>query len=222
MVDVINETVTDVDGVILIVEPVARIGKPEEILIEKIKRADIPAILVINKCDTIKQEDALAVIDVYSKEHEFDAIIPISARKGTNLPALLEELKKLCFESPQLYPDDMITDQTQKQIISEIIREKLLLNLGDEIPHGVAVEIERIETRENGTKAISAAITCEKKSHKAIILGKQGSKIKKIGTDARIELSERLGVSIFLELWVRVKEDWRNNPNTVRNFGYER
>ncbi|MBR4879891.1 MAG: GTPase Era [Clostridia bacterium] len=221
MVDIINETVADVDAVILIVEPVARIGVPEQILIDKIKGYQLPAILVINKCDTVEQDAILPVIATYSEAHEFDAIIPISARNKKNLDVLLDELDKMCMESPQLYPDGMVTDQTEHQLFAEIIREKILLNLGDEIPHGVAIEIEREEIRENGTRAINAAITCEKKSHKGIILGKQGSKIKKIGTDAREEISRKTGSRVYLELWVKVKEDWRNNPNSVKNFGYE-
>ena len=221
MVDIINETVADVDAVILIVEPVARIGVPEQILIDKIKGYQLPAILVINKCDTVEQDAILPVIATYSEAHEFDAIIPISARNRKNLDVLLDELDKMCMESPQLYPDGMVTDQTEHQLFAEIIREKILLNLGDEIPHGVAIEIEREEIRENGTRAINAAITCEKKSHKGIILGKQGSKIKKIGTDAREEISKKTGSRVYLELWVKVKEDWRNNPNSVKNFGYE-
>ena len=221
MVDIINETVAGVDAVILIVEPVARIGVPEQILIDKIKEYQLPAILVINKCDTVEQDTILPVIATYSEAHEFDAIIPISARNKKNLNVLLDELDKMCMESPQLYPDGMITDQTEHQLFAEIIREKILLNLGDEIPHGVAIEIEREEIRENGTRAINAAITCERKSHKGIILGKQGSKIKKIGTEAREEISKKIGARVYLELWVKVKEDWRNNPNSVKSFGYE-
>ena len=221
MVDIINETVAEVDAVILIVEPVARIGVPEQILIDKIKEYQLPAILVINKCDTVEQDTILPVIATYSEAHEFDAIIPISARNKKNLNVLLDELDKMCMESPQLYPDGMITDQTEHQLFAEIIREKILLNLGDEIPHGVAIEIEREEIRENGTRAINAAITCERKSHKGIILGKQGSKIKQIGTEAREEISKKIGARVYLELWVKVKEDWRNNPNSVKSFGYE-
>lgn len=222
MVDIINETVADVDGVVLIVEPVPRVGIPEGILIDKIKQYEIPCILAVNKCDTVKQDDILAVIGAYSAAHEFNAIVPISAKRGKNLEVLLEELDKLCLESPQLYPDGMITDQTEHQIMAEIIREKILMNLGDEVPHGVAVEIEREEVRGNGTRAITVAINCEKKSHKGIIIGKQGTMLKKIGTAAREEIAERLGVNIFLELWVKIKENWRDNPNSVRNFGYDR
>ncbi len=221
MVDIINETVAEVDAVILIVEPVARIGVPEQILIDKIKEYQLPAILVINKCDTVEQDTILPVIATYSEAHEFDAIIPISARNKKNLNVLLDELDKMCMESPQLYPDGMITDQSEHQLFAEIIREKILLNLGDEIPHGVAIEIEREEIRENGTRAINAAITCERKSHKGIILGKQGSKIKQIGTEAREEIAKKIGARVYLELWVKVKEDWRNNPNSVKSFGYE-
>ena len=222
MVDIINETVSDVDGVVLIVEPVPRVGIPEGMLIEKIKQYELPCILAINKCDTLKGDEVLAVIAAYSAVHEFQALVPISARQGKNLNVLLEELDKLCIESPQLYPDDMVTDQTEHQILAEIIREKILMNLGEEVPHGVAIEIEKEEIRENGTRAITAAINCEKKSHKGIIIGKQGAMLKKIGTAARQEIAERLGVNIYLDLWVKIKENWRDNPNSVRNFGYDR
>ena len=222
MVEIINETVSEVDAAILVVEPVAKIGVPEQMLIDRIKALGIGSILAINKCDTIKQDDVLAVIAEYSKAHDFSAIVPISARRGKNIDILLEEMKKLCIDSPRLYPEDMVTDQSESQMIAEIIREKVLLCLGEEIPHGVAVEIERQETRKSGVRVINAAINCEKKSHKGMILGKQGSKIKEIGTKAREDIEKMLGVPVHLEIWVKVKENWRDNPNSVKGFGYER
>ena len=222
MVEIINETVSEVDAAILVVEPVAKIGVPEQMLIDRIKALGIGSILAINKCDTIKQDDVLAVIAEYSKAHDFSAIVPISARRGKNIDILLEEMKKLCIDSPRLYPEDMVTDQSESQMIAEIIREKVLLCLGEEIPHGVAVEIERQETRKSGARVINAAINCEKKSHKGMILGKQGSKIKEIGTKAREDIEKMLGVPVHLEIWVKVKENWRDNPNSVKGFGYER
>ena len=164
----------------------------------------------------------LAVIAEYSKAHDFSAIVPISARRGKNIDILLDEMKKLCIDSPRLYPEDMVTDQSESQMMAEIIREKVLLCLGEEIPHGVAVEIERQETRKSGARVINAAINCEKKSHKGMILGKQGSKIKEIGTKAREDIEKMLGVPVHLEIWVKVKENWRDNPNSVKGFGYER
>ncbi len=222
MVEIINETVSEVDAAILVVEPVAKIGVPEQMLIDRIKALGIGSILAINKCDTIKQDDVLAVIAEYSKAHDFSAIVPISARRGKNIDILLDEMKKLCIDSPRLYPEDMVTDQSESQMIAEIIREKVLLCLGEEIPHGVAVEIERQETRKSGARVINAAINCEKKSHKGMILGKQGSKIKEIGTKAREDIEKMLGVPVHLEIWVKVKENWRDNPNSVKGFGYER
>ena len=222
MVEIINETVSEGDAAILVVEPVAKIGVPEQMLIDRIKALGIGSILAINKCDTIKQDDVLAVIAEYSKAHDFSAIVPISARRGKNIDILLDEMKKLCIDSPRLYPEDMVTDQSESQMIAEIIREKVLLCLGEEIPHGVAVEIERQETRKSGARVINAAINCEKKSHKGMILGKQGSKIKEIGTKAREDIEKMLGVPVHLEIWVKVKENWRDNPNSVKGFGYER
>ena len=222
MVEIINETVSEVDAAILVVEPVAKIGVPEQMLIDRIKALGIGSILAINKCDTIKQDDVLAVIAEYPKAHDFSAIVPISARRGKNIDILLDEMKKLCIDSPRLYPEDMVTDQSESQMIAEIIREKVLLCLGEEIPHGVAVEIERQETRKSGARVINAAINCEKKSHKGMILGKQGSKIKEIGTKAREDIEKMLGVPVHLEIWVKVKENWRDNPNSVKGFGYER
>ncbi len=222
MVEIINETVSEGDAALLVVEPVAKIGVPEQMLIDRIKALGIGSILAINKCDTIKQDDVLAVIAEYSKAHDFSAIVPISARRGKNIDILLDEMKKLCIDSPRLYPEDMVTDQSESQMIAEIIREKVLLCLGEEIPHGVAVEIERQETRKSGARVINAAINCEKKSHKGMILGKQGSKIKEIGTKAREDIEKMLGVPVHLEIWVKVKENWRDNPNSVKGFGYER
>ena len=222
MVEIINETVSEVDAAILVVEPVAKIGVPEQMLIDRIKALGIGSILAINKCDTIKQDDVLAVIAEYSKAHDFSAIVPISARRGKNIDILLDEMKKLCIDSPRLYPEDVVTDQSESQMMAEIIREKVLLCLGEEIPHGVAVEIERQETRKSGARVINAAINCEKKSHKGMILGKQGSKIKEIGTKAREDIEKMLGVPVHLEIWVKVKENWRDNPNSVKGFGYER
>ena len=219
MVKVITDTVTDVDTVLLLVEPVARIGIPEQMLLDKIKEYDLPAVLVINKIDTVEKETLLAVIAAYTQAHQFEAVVPVSARTGDGLDILVEELKKMCFESPQLFPDGMVSDQPERQLIAEIIREKLLLNLDKEVPHGVAVEIELMK-EENGVEHISAVIYCERKTHKGIIIGKNGAMLKKVGAEARPEIEELLGCKVFLQLWVKIKEDWRNHPAQIRNFGY--
>ena len=219
MVKVITDTVTDVDTVLLMVEPVARIGIPEQMLLDKIKEFDLPAVLVINKIDTVEKETLLSVIAAYTEAHHFDAVIPISAKTGDGLDILVEELKGMCFESPQLFPDGMISDQPERQLVAEIIREKLLQNLDKEVPHGVAVEIEQMK-EENGVEHIAAVIYCERKTHKGIIIGKNGAMLKKIGASARVEIEEMLDCKVFLQLWVKIKEDWRNNPAQIRNFGY--
>ena len=219
MVKVITDTVTDVDTVLLMVEPVARIGIPEQMLMDKIKEFDLPAVLVINKIDTVEKETLLSVISAYTEAHNFDAVIPISAKTGDGLDILVEELKGMCVESPQLFPDGMISDQPERQLVAEMIREKLLQNLDKEVPHGVAVEIEQMK-EENGVEHIAAVIYCERKTHKGIIIGKNGAMLKKIGASARVEIEEMLDCKVFLQLWVKIKEDWRNNPAQIRNFGY--
>ena len=175
--------------------------------------------LVINKIDTVEKETLLAVIAAYTQVHQFEAVVPVSARTGDGLDILVEELKKMCFESPQLFPEGMVSDQPERQLIAEIIREKLLLNLDKEVPHGVAVEIELMK-EENGVEHISAVIYCERKTHKGIIIGKKGAMLKKVGAEARPEIEELLGCKVFLQLWVKIKEDWRNHPAQIRNFGY--
>lgn len=219
MVKIINDTVTDVDTVLLLVEPVARIGIPEQLLIDKLKEYALPAVLVINKIDSVEKETLLAVMAAYSAAYDFAAVVPVSARQGDGLDVLKEELKKLCFESPQLFPDGMVSDQPERQLVAEIIREKLLQNLDKEVPHGTAVEIETMK-EENGVEHISAVIYCERKTHKGIIIGKNGAMLKKVGASARPEIEALLDCRVFLQLWVKVKEDWRNNPAQIRNFGY--
>ncbi len=221
MVKVVNQTVADVDAALLLVEPVARIGIPEQMLIQRIKEENLPCILVINKIDMVKKEELLEVMAVYGQAHQFTAVVPLCARTRQGMEELLEELDRLCISSPQLFPDGMISDQPERQLIAEIIREKALQKLDKEVPHGLAVEIERWEEREDGLFEINAAIYCERKSHKGIIIGKQGAMLKEIGAAARYEIQRLLGGKVYLELWVKVKEDWRNNPNQIRNFGYE-
>ena len=190
MVKVINDTVADVDTAVLLVEPVARIGVPEQMLIDRIRQLDLPAVLVINKIDTVEKEILLAVIAAYTQAHDFEAVVPVSAKTGDGLDILVSELEKLCVESPQLFPDGMVSDQPERQLIAEIIREKLLQNLDKEVPHGVAVEIEQMK-EENGVMHVAAVIYCERKSHKGIIIGKNGAMLKKVGASARPEIEAR-------------------------------
>ncbi len=221
MVKVVEDTVSEVDVAALIVEPIANIGAPEESLIAQIKAAGIPAILVINKIDTVKHEELLAVIAAYAAVHEFDAVVPVSARTGEGLDVLLAEFDKFALEGPQLFPEDMVSDQPEKQMVAEVVREKMLKLLDREVPHGVAVGIEQMEKRENGVIAIHATIYCEKASHKGIIIGKGGAMLKRIGELARRDLERDFDTKVYLDLWIKVKEDWRNNQYQMRNFGYQ-
>ncbi len=221
MVKIVNQTVAEVDAAILLVEPVARVGIPEQMLIQRVKEENLPCVLVINKIDMVKKEELLETMALYGQTHDFAAIVPLCARDGQGMDGLLEELAKLCIPSPQLFPDGMVSDQPERQLIAEIIREKALQKLDKEVPHGLAVEIERWQEREDGLSEINAAIYCERKSHKGIVIGKHGAMLKEIGAAARYEIQRLLGGKVYLELWVKVKEDWRNNPNQIRNFGYE-
>jgi GTP-binding protein Era len=220
MVKVVEESVADVDVIALVVEPIANVGEQEQLLIEKIKGMKAPAVLVINKIDTVEKQTLLEVIAAYSAVHEFNAIVPVSAKKRQGLDELLDELQKFAVEGPQLFPDDMITDQPERQICAEMIREKLLLCLDHEIPHGTAVEITKFSQRENGVIDIEATIICEKDSHKGIIIGKKGAMLKKIGELARKDIEHFMGNQVFLQTWVKVKENWRDSQAQLRNFGY--
>ena len=219
MVNVARESIADVDATILVVEPIASIGQQEQDLIAKIKASRSPAILAINKIDTMEKEELLAVIAAYS-EAGFDAIIPISAKTGDGVELLLKTCAKYAQESPFLFPDDMTTDQPERQVMAEIIREKLLWTLDKEIPHGTAVEITKFSERDSGIIDIDATIYCEKASHKGIIIGKQGAMLKKISTMARNDCEKFMGTKVYLTTWVKVKENWRDSDFLVRNFGY--
>lgn len=220
MVNVVKESVVDVDAVMLLVEPIANIGRQEEELIARIKETGVPAILVINKIDTVEKTELLEVMALYSAAHDFDAIIPMSAKNGEGIDELLAELEKYAQEGPQLFPDDMICDQPEKQICAELVREKLLLCLDKEIPHGTAVEVTRFSERENGIIDLDVTIYCEKASHKGIIIGKQGAMLKKIGELARADIEAFIGTKVFLQTWVKVKENWRDSTAQLRNFGF--
>ena len=221
MCKVVTDTVSEVDAAMLVVEPIANIGPAEENLIGQIKQHHMPSILVINKIDTVKKEDLLAVIATYAQAHEFDAVIPISARTGEGVEELLSELSKYAIEGPQLFPEDMVSDQPERQLVAEIIREKMLRLLDREVPHGVAVGIERWNEREDGLVEINAVIYCEKASHKGIIIGKQGAMLRTIGAEARRDIENLLGTKVNLQLWVKVREDWRNRMDDLRTLGYE-
>ena len=220
MVNVVRQSVADVDAVVLVVEPVASLGPQERELIASIKAANCPAVLAINKLDTVEPEKLLAVIALYSEAYAFNAIVPISAKTGDGVEELLKELDKFAVESPALFPEGVTTDQPEKQVCAELIREKLLLNLEREVPHGTAVEITRFSERDDGIIDLEATIYCEKASHKGIIIGKHGAMLKKIGEDARKDIEEFMGTKVFLQTWVKVKEKWRDSNSLLRNFGY--
>ena len=220
MVNVARESIADVDATILVVEPIASIGAQEEGLIEKIKASKSPAILCINKIDTVEKEALLEVIATYSQAMDFDAIIPICAKNGDGVDQLLKVCEKFAVEGPFLFDEDITTDQPERQVMAEIIREKILWNLDREIPHGTAVEITRFSERDSGIIDIDATIYCEKASHKGIIIGKQGAMLKKISTQARSDCEKFMGTKVYLTTWVKVKENWRDSDFLVRNFGY--
>lgn len=220
MVNTVRESISDVDATILVVEPIASIGVQEEALIEKLRNIHCPAILAINKIDTVEKDKLLEVIAVYSQTGVFDTIIPICAKNGDGVDDLLKECEKYTVESPFLFPDDVTTDQPERQVMAEIIREKILWCLEREVPHGTAVEITTFSERDNGIIDIDATIYCEKASHKGIIIGKQGAMLKKISSMARADCEKFMGTKVYLTTWVKVKENWRDSDFLVRNFGY--
>ena len=220
MVGVTKESIADVDMTILMVEPIASVGPQEESLIEQLTAKKCPVVLVINKIDSIEKENLLAVIDAYAKAGNFEAIIPISAKTGDGVEQLLALCEKYAVEGPYLYEDDITTDQPERQVMAEIIREKLLWTLDREVPHGTAVEITKFSERDNGIIDIDATIYCEKSSHKGIIIGKKGEMLKKISSMARADCERFMGTKVYLTTWVRVKENWRDSDFLVRNFGY--
>ena len=221
MVKVVTSSLSDVDCALLLVEPIAHVGAPELALIERVKEEGIPTILCINKIDTVEPAELLPVIAAYNEVWDgFDAIIPISAHSKNGLEELMSELRKYASEGPQLFPDGMTSDQPERQVMGELLREKLLLCLDKEIPHGTAIEITKFSERDSGVIDVDATIFCEKASHKGIISGKQGAMLKKISTMARHDMEKFMGTKVYLETWVKVKENWRDNVNYVRSFGY--
>ena len=221
MVKVVTASLSDVDCALLLVEPIPRVGRPEKALIDRIREEKIPCILCINKIDTVEPAELLPVIAAYSEAWDgFDAIIPISAHTKSGLDDLMRELQKYAQEGPQLFPDGQTSDQPERQVMGELLREKLLLCLDKEIPHGTAVEITKFSERDSGVIDVEATIYCERASHKGIIIGKQGAMLKKISSMARHDMERFMGAKIYLETWVKVKENWRDNVNYVRSLGY--
>ena len=221
MVKTVTASLSDVDCALLLVEPIPHVGGPEKALIDRIREERIPCILAVNKIDTVEPAALLPVIAAYHEAwNGFDAIIPLSAHSGSGLEDLMTELRKYASEGPQLFPDGQTSDQPERQVMGELLREKLLLCLDKEIPHGTAVEIEKFSERDTGVVDVGAVIYCEKASHKGIIIGKQGAMLKKISSLARQDMEKFMGTKIYLETWVKVKENWRDNVNYVRSLGY--
>ncbi|MGN0157469.1 MAG: GTPase Era [Lachnospiraceae bacterium] len=219
MVNVAKNTLTGADAVLWLVEPTTFIGAGEKHIAEQLRGIKTPVILVINKVDTVKKEEILAVIDTYRKELDFAEIVPVSAIQGDNIETLLSCIFQYLPYGMPFYDEDTITDQPQRQIVAELIREKVLRCIDDEIPHGVAVAIDSMKFEKKLCR-IDATIVCEKDSHKGIIIGKQGAMLKKIGSLARPEIEDMLEMKVFLQLWVKVKKDWRDSDFLLKNFGY--
>lgn len=223
MVNVAEQTLKDVDVILWLVEPTTYIGAGEKHIAEQLQKTSLPVILVINKVDTVKKEDILQVIDNYRKLYDFAEIIPASALRGQNTKDIVNSLFKYMPYGPMFYDEDTVTDQPQRQIVAEIIREKALHALDEEIPHGIAVTIEKMRERKGQHIVdIEATIICERDSHKGIIIGKQGSMLKKIGSNARFEIEKMLEERVNLKIWVKVKKDWRDSDTLIKNFGYNK
>ncbi|MBQ9736194.1 MAG: GTPase Era [Clostridia bacterium] len=221
MVKTTDSAIGEADAAILVVEPREAVGDIEQTVIDRLKEAKIPAVLAINKIDAVTPVNVAKTIAAYSEAFDFDAVVPMAAKSGKNVSILVDECRRYLAESPWFFPDDIVTDQPERQIVSEVIREKILRLLSEEIPHGTAVVIEAFEESERLIK-IRAEIFCERDSHKRILLGKQGSMIKTIGTYAREDLEKFFGVKVHLDLWVKVKEKWRDSAFQLANFGYNK
>ena len=223
MVNVAERTLREVDVILWLVEPSTFIGAGERHIAEQLKKAKTPVILVINKTDTVKREEILVFIDTYRKLYDFDEIVPVSALNGDNTDTLIEQIFKYLPYGPQYYDEDTVTDQPMRQIVAELIREKALRCLDEEIPHGIAVSIDQMKERKDGGICdIDATIICEKDSHKGIIIGKQGAMLKKIGSAARYEIERMMEMKVNLKLWVMVKKDWTDSDYLIKNFGYDK
>ncbi len=223
MVRSAETTFNEVDLVLMLIEPTTEVGAMDQYVLERIQNVKTPVVLVINKIDTVERDALLEVISVYSKLHDFAEIVPISAMKDRNTDELLSVIRKYLPEGPQYFPGDMVTDQPERQIAAEIIREKALYLLQDEVPHGIAVEINSMKKRSDQDLVdVQATIYCERETHKGIIIGKQGSMLKRIGSTARYDMQRLLGSPIYLQIWVKVKKDWRDSDFLLKNFGYDK
>ena len=220
MVKVVEDSLSDIDAVMMLVEPIAHVGTPEQIIIDRLKKSGEKAVLVINKIDTVKKEELRKLSAAEQREYDFDAVVPVSARTGEGLEDLRKTLCAYAQEGPQLFPDDMTTDQPDQQVCAEIVREKILYCLQREVPHGVAVEVTKFSQRDNDIIDLDVTIYCEKASHKGILIGKGGEMLKKISTMARTDIEKFMGAKVYLQTWVKVKENWRDNLNYIRSFGY--
>lgn len=223
MVKTAEQSMRDVDLILWLVEPSTFIGAGERHIIEELEKAGLPVILVINKIDTVKTPEVLTFIDTYRKVYDFDEIIPVSAKKGTNVEDVIDTIFRYLPYGPLYYDPESVTDQPERQIVAELIREKALRALKDEVPHGIAVAIDQMKTRKDRRITdIEATIVCERDSHKGIIIGKQGAMLKKIGSMARPEIEEMIGKKVNLKLWVKVRKDWRDSDIQMKNFGYNK
>lgn len=223
MVDAAEKTISDVDLVLYLVEPSPKIGPGDRHIIETLKTVKVPVVLVINKIDKIQRDEVLSVIDAYSREMEFDQVLQVSALRGTYTDDVIDTIFSYLPEGPMYYDVEAVTDMPERAIVAELIREKALRALDDEVPHGIAVAIDTMKKRKN-TKIIDidATIVCERDSHKGIIIGKKGSMLKKIGSLAREDIEDMVGMQVNLKLWVKVKKDWRDSDFLIKNFGYDR
>jgi GTP-binding protein Era len=222
MVNVASETIKEVDLIFFLSEATTQPESLDISIIEQLKQVKTPVFLILNKVDIVDKEKLFTIMARYSELMEFKAIIPVSALKKDGLEIILKEALKYIPEGEKFFPEDTLTDQPEKVIAAEMIREKLLLNLDDEVPHGVGVEVTSFKERKDGLINIQATIFCEKSTHKGIIIGKQGVMLKKIGSAARFEIERLLDTKVFLELWVKIKPDWRNNDNMLKDLGYKR
>ncbi|MCM1257781.1 MAG: GTPase Era [Roseburia sp.] len=221
MVNVAVNSLRDVDVILWLVEPSNYVGAGEQHIVKQLEKAGLPVILIINKIDTVEREKILEYIDTYRKIYDFDEIIPVSALRGMNLSDVIDTIYKYLPYGPMFYDEDTVTDQPERQIVAEIIREKSLHALDEEVPHGIAVVIESMKNRKKGgITDIEATIICERESHKGIIIGKGGAMLKKIGSNARFEIERLLECKVNLKLWVKVKKDWRDSDSLMKNFGY--
>ena len=223
MVHVAENSLRDVDVILWLVEPSNYVGAGEQHIVKQLEKAKLPVILIINKIDTVEREKILEYIDTYRKIYDFDEIIPVSALRGTNLSDVIDSIYKYLPYGPMFYDEDTVTDQPKRQIVAEIIREKSLHALEEEVPHGIAVVIESMKDRKKGNMTdIEATIVCERESNKGIIIGKGGAMLKKIGSNARFEIERLLERKVNLKLWVKVKKDWRDSDSLMKNFGYRK